>query len=42
MRVQSNVGWLKGAFDQAITGYAISDFLEVMDEITGYVEIADL
>lgn len=39
MRVQSNVGWLKGAFDRAITGYAISDFLEVMDEITGYVKI---
>lgn len=41
MQVQSNVGWLKSAFDKTITGYAIPDFLEVMDERAGYVEIAD-
>jgi hypothetical protein len=39
MRVQSNVGWLKGAFDKTITGYATVDFLEVMDEIERYVQI---
>jgi hypothetical protein len=39
MQVRSNVGWLKSAFDKTITGYAILDFLEVMDERTEYVEI---
>jgi hypothetical protein len=41
MQVQTNVGWLKGAFDKTITGYAISDFLEVMDERAGYVKLAN-
>jgi hypothetical protein len=41
MRVQSNVGWLKGAFDKTITGHAIPDFLEVMDELAGYVQISN-
>lgn len=41
MRVQSNVGWLKGAFDKTITGYAIADFLEVMDETAEYVQVAN-
>ena len=41
MRVQSNVGWLKGAFDKTITGYATTDFLEVMDETAGYVLVPD-
>jgi hypothetical protein len=41
MQVQSNVGWLKSAFDKTITGHAIPDFLEVMDERAGYVEITD-
>ena len=39
MRVQSNVGWLKGAFDKTITGYATADFLEVMDETAEYVQV---
>ncbi len=41
MQVQSNVGWLKNAFDKTITGYAIPDFLEVMDERPRYMEITD-
>jgi hypothetical protein len=41
MQVRSNVGWLKSAFDKTLTGYAIPDFLEVMDERTGYVKITD-
>jgi len=39
MRVQSNVGWLKGAFDKTIAGYAILDFLEVMAELDEYVAV---
>lgn len=39
MQVRSNVGWLKSAFNKTITGYAVLDFLEVMDERAGYVEI---
>lgn len=38
MRVQAKIGWLKAAFDKTVTGYAILDFLEVMDEINGYVQ----
>ncbi len=41
MRVQSNIGWLKGAFDRTITGYAIPDFFEVMGEIAGYVQVSN-
>jgi hypothetical protein len=41
MQVQSNVGWLKSTLDKTITGYAILDFLEVMDERAAYVEITD-
>lgn len=41
MRVQSDVGWLKGTFDSTITGYAIPDFFEVMNETAGYVQITN-
>lgn len=41
MQVKSNAGWLRSAFDKTLTGYALSDFLEVMDENAGYVEIVD-
>jgi hypothetical protein len=41
MQVQSNVGWIKSVFDKTITGYAITDFLEVMDERAEYMEITD-
>jgi hypothetical protein len=41
MQVQANVGWLKSAFDKTITGYAIPDFLEVMAEEAGYLEISN-
>jgi hypothetical protein len=41
MQVQSNVGWIKSVFDMTITGYAITDFLEVMDERAEYMEITD-
>jgi hypothetical protein len=41
MQVKANVGWLKKAIDRTLTGYAILDFLEVMDERAGYVEVTD-
>jgi hypothetical protein len=41
MRVQSNIGWLKGAFDKTITGYAIPDFFEVMGEMSEYVQVSN-
>jgi hypothetical protein len=41
MQVKANVGWLKSAFDKTITGYAIPDFLEVMAEEAGYMEISN-
>jgi len=41
MRVQSNIGWLKGAFDRTITGYAIPDFFEVMGEMAEYVQVSN-
>ena len=41
MQVKANVGWLKSAFDKTIIGYAIPDFLEVMAEEAGYLEISN-
>lgn len=41
MEVQANVGWLRTAFDKALTGYAVLDFLEVMAEKARYLEITD-
>jgi len=39
MQVQSDVGWLRSAFDKTLTGYAVLDFLEAMAERTGYVKM---
>jgi hypothetical protein len=39
LQVNSNVGWLRNAFNKAITAYAILDFLEVMDERNQYINI---
>ena len=36
----SDVGWLKNAVGKAITGHAILDFIEVLDERARYVEVA--
>ena len=41
MRVQSNVGWLKRAFDKTIAGYSTADFLEVINEIGEYLPISN-
>ncbi|HSV49773.1 MAG TPA: hypothetical protein VLH35_05610 [Candidatus Acidoferrales bacterium] len=41
MKVQSNIGWLKRSLDKSITGYATLDFLEVLDEIEGYVRVTN-
>ncbi len=41
MQVHSNVGWLRSAFDKTLTGYAVLDFLEAMDERTGYIKITN-
>lgn len=40
MQVNSDVGWLKNAVGKAITGHAILDFIEVLDERARYVEVA--
>jgi len=39
MQVQSNIGWLRSAFNKTKTGYATPDFLDVMDERDQYVNI---